>query len=98
MMLPKHRPSGQRKCKMRIFSLCLSALALSAVVASPLKAQTGAILVGNVGGGSQSARVGLYDSSSGAVINANFVTGTFPNALALDANNHIFVANSSTGT
>jgi hypothetical protein len=39
--------------------------------------------------------VGEYDVVTGATINANFVTGLhIPRGLALDGNNHLFVANS----
>jgi hypothetical protein len=39
-----------------------------------------------------------YDATTGATVNANFITGlTGPEGLGLDGNNHLFVTNSNFG-
>jgi hypothetical protein len=43
--------------------------------------------------------VGEYDATTGAAINAAFITGlNSPNGLTLDDNNHLFVVNTGNGT
>ena len=43
--------------------------------------------------------MGEYDATTGAVINANFITGlNGPVGMVLDGNNHLFVCNVSSDT
>jgi hypothetical protein len=52
-----------------------------------------------VSNGHYNGNVGEYDATTGATINANFINGiNYPLGLALDGNNHLFVANVNSTT
>jgi len=76
-------------------ALCTLLLGIAALWAMPRSAR--AQLYVGMGGGSINT-VGEYNDTTGATINANFITGlSYPTALALSGNN-LFVANLGFGT